>query len=102
MKRSLKNLIKVVSIIVLFTGSSIALSTAGVKTVSEANAAVSSQAVYNYLVSRGYTVITLNPASEGGAKTENWIAHTVLNNINYSTTVYVSGTQIIGNTDVPM
>lgn len=86
--------------IVLFTGTSIALSTAGVRTVNEAKAAVSYDQVYQYLVNRGYTVVTLEPVS--GAKETNWIAHTIKNNVHYWTTVYVSGNQIINSTDVVM
>ena len=100
MKRSFKLLIKGLFIIILFTVGSIALSTTGVKTVSEANAAVSYQTVYSYLVAHGYMVVTLNPAP--GDRTENWLAHTTKNGVHYWSTVYVSGTAIVNNTDVPM
>jgi hypothetical protein len=101
MKNTAKLLAKGLLIIVLFTGSTIALSSAGVKTVSEANAAVSYEYVYQYLVNRGYQVITLNPAG-GTYKTENWTAHTVRQGTHYTTTVFVSGNEIIQNTDVIM
>ncbi|MFL5763811.1 MAG: hypothetical protein ACJ77K_07705 [Bacteroidia bacterium] len=100
MKRSFKALVKGLFIIVLFTGSAITLSTAGVETVSEAKAAVSSQAVYQYLTSRGYQVIDMVETPEKA--NEDWICHTVFHNIQYQTTVYVSGTQITGQVDVPM
>ena len=98
MKHSFKILIKGLFIIVLFTGSTIVLSAAGVKTVNEANAAVSNQQVNQYLMERGYQVISLAPVT--GYKTEDWTAQTVLNGVRYNTIVHVSGTQIvdIGNT----
>ena len=100
MKKVAKLVLKGLLVIVLFTGSSIALSTTGVKSVNEANAA-SYQQVYDYLKLRGYVVITLNPVSPD--KGSNWIAHTVLNQVHYWTTVYVSPTgEIVGHTDVPM
>jgi len=100
MKKSLSVVVKALVVIVLFTGSVFTLSTAGVETVSEAKAAVSYEAVYQYLLSRGYQVITL---TETSAKAdENWVAHTVLQGVHYTTTVIVQGTQIIGNTDVPL
>lgn len=100
MKNTAKLVLKGLLVIVLFTGSSLALSTVGVKSVSEAKAAVSYQQVYQYLVNRGYTVITLNPIDQ--SKGSNWIAHTILNGIHYWTTVHVSGNEIIVTTDVPM
>ena len=100
MKNTAKLVLKGLLIIVLFTGSSIALSSIGVKTVSEAKAAVSYQQVYQYLVNRGYQIITLNPIDS--SKGSNWIARTVLNGVHYSTTVYVSGDAIIGVVDMPV
>lgn len=100
MKNTAKFLIKGLLVIVLFTCSSLAFSTVGVKSVSEAKAAVSYQQVYQYLVNRGYTVITLNPIDQG--KSSNWIAHTILNGAHYLTTVYVSGNEIIGVGDMPL
>ncbi len=100
MKNTLKVLAKGLLIIVLFTGSTIALSTVGYQTVNEAKAAVTYQQAYNYLISRGYEVVTLEPVT--GSKTENWIAHTVKQGVHYWTTVYVSGNQIVGVNDNPM
>lgn len=100
MKRTANFLLKGLLIIVLFTTTAIGLSSIGVNTVSEAKAAVSYQEVYQYLVNRGYEVITLNPIV--GYKTENWIAHTILNGRHYMTTIYVQGNEIIGTTDVIM
>jgi hypothetical protein len=102
MKSSLKVLIKGLLVIVLFTGTSVALSTAGVETVSEARAAVSYQQVNQYLVNRGYTVITLSPVGSSTNRTEDWVSHTVKNNVHYTTTVYVQGTEIVGSNDVVM
>jgi hypothetical protein len=100
MKRSLKALFRGLLVIVLFTGSAITLSTAGVETVSEAKAAVSAQAVCQYLTSRGYQVISYCETPEKA--NEDWICHTVLQGIHYTTTVYVEGTQIIGHGDIIM
>ena len=100
MKNTAKLLVKGLFIIVLFTGSTIALSTVGIKTVNEAQASVTYQTVLNYLVNNGYEVVTLNPIRE--YKTDNWIAHTIRNGVHYMTTVYVEGTQIVGVNDIPM
>lgn len=100
MKNVAKLVLKGLLVIVLFTGSTIALSTVGVNSVSEAKAAVSYQQVYQYLVNHGYTVITLNPIDQ--SKGSNWIAHTVVNGIHFWTTIYVSGDSIIGVSDIPM
>lgn len=100
MKNTLKLAVKGLLVIVLFTGSTIALSTFGVKTVNEAKAYVSYEYVYQYLVNRGYQVITLEPVT--GSKTEDWIAHTVLQGVHYWTTVHVQGSEIIGVSDVNM
>lgn len=100
MKNTAKLVLKGLLVIVLFTGSSLALSSIGVKTVSEAKAAISYQEVYQYLVNNGYTVLALKETAD---KTdEDWIAHTFLNDVEYMTTVHVSGGQIIVTTDVPM
>ncbi len=99
MKNAVKLVLKGLLIIVLFTGVSISLSTTGVKSVNEANAAVSYEQVYQYLVAHGYTVITLDPIS--GSKGPDWIAHTIKNQIHYWTTVDVNGNEIIGVLDVP-
>ena len=98
MKHSFKILIKGLLVIVLFTGVSIALSTNGVKTVSEANAAVSKQQVYSYLVNLGYTVTSIN-VIQG---TTNFICQTQKQGVNYWTTVNTDGTKIIGVESVPM
>src|SRR4051812_3720486 len=76
MKRSLKALVRGLLVIVLFTGSAITLSTAGVGTVSEANAAVSTQQVYQYLTSRGYQVLSMAETPEKA--NEDWICQTSL------------------------
>lgn len=100
MKNSLKILLKGLLLIVLFSGSTIALSTAGVKTVNEAKAAVPYEQVYQHLVSLGYEVITLNPIS--GSKGPDWTAHTVRNQVHYFTFIDVNGTQIVAVESNPM
>ena len=100
MKNIGKLVVKGLLVIVLFTGVSVALSTFGVKSVNEANAAVTYQQVYQYLVNNGYTVVTLNPISQ--EKGSNWIAHTIKNDIHYWTTVYISGDSIVGHADMPL
>lgn len=100
MKNTAKLVLKGLLVIVLFTGSSIALSSIGVKSVNEAKAAVTYQMAYQYLVNRGYTVVTLDPIA--GTKGPNWIAHTIKNGVHYWTTVYTTGDSIVGHTDVPM
>jgi len=42
-------------------------------------------------------VITMAPYKD----TQDWIGHTILNGHDYTTHVYVSGTQIVGTEDVP-
>ncbi len=100
MKNTAKLVLKGLLVIVLFTSISISLSTSGVKIVNEAKAAVSYQQVYQYLVNGGYQVITLNPIV--GHKGSSWIAHTIINQVHYSTTIHVSGNEIIGQTDIPL
>lgn len=99
MKKTAKLVLKGLLVIVLFTGSTIALTTIGVKAVNEAKAAVSYEQVYKYLTDRGYVVNTLDLVDGRGP---DWVAKTVLNGINYNTTVHVQGDEIVGNTDVPM
>ena len=98
MKNLSKTLVRGLLVIVLFTGISVGLSTSGIKTINEAHAAVSKQQVNSYLVNRGYTVYSINPIQN----TTNFICQTKLNGINYWTTVYTDGTNIIGIYDVPM
>lgn len=98
MKHIAKSVLKAFLIIVLFTGGSVVLSSAGLKTVNVANAVTCNQ-VYEYLVSRGYTVITLEP--KAGTKYD-WTARTIKNNVNYCTTIFCTETSIIGNQDVSL
>jgi hypothetical protein len=113
MKTITQKLIKGLLVIVLFTGVSVALSTTGVQTVSEAKAAgaggsavggpagqagqVSASAVYQYLVSKGYTVQSLNQI----CGSLNWKAYTTgANGVQYTTTIYVQNSQIAGSNEV--
>lgn len=98
MKNIGKILVKVVLVIVLFTSATVALSSFGVKSVSEAKAAVSYQQVYAYLVNHGYTVITLSPCP----RNENWIAHTTKEGFHLQTTILVEGDEIWGTSDVAL
>jgi len=96
--KNLKNtLLKGLLIMTFFSGISVGLTSTGVNIINEAHAAVSYKQVNQYLVANGYQVITLNPV---GGNSENWIAHTVKNNVHYWTTVIVQGSNIIGVLDV--
>jgi hypothetical protein len=111
MKKITLNLVKGLLVIVLFTGVSVALSTTGVQTVSEAHAGVgsgavqgpagqagqvSAAAVNQYLVSRGYTVQSLTPI----CGSLNWRAYTIAaNGTQYITTVFVQSSQILSSND---
>jgi hypothetical protein len=98
MKRIAKSVFKILLVVVLFTGGSIALSTSGINTVSEARAATQSQ-VTEYLLANGYTIQSLGPKE---ATKFDWIAMTTKNGVHYSTTIYCTETSIIGNTDVAL
>ena len=97
MKHTAKFFIKGLLVIALFTTGSIALSSAGVKTVSEAKAAISQQQAVQYLSGKGYIVISI--ASD--KTSADWIAHTTLNGRDYTTRLHVVGSQIVGTEDVP-
>ena len=99
MKQFSKTLIKGLLVIVLFTTRSVVLSTSGAKTVNAASAAIGYNQVYEYLVSKGYTVSSL---TQDTTSKYNWIAHTTLGGRNYCTTIYCTSDQIIGNADVIM
>lgn len=95
MKQIVRSVLKGLLIVVLFTGGSVALSTAGAKTVNEASAASYAQ-VYEYLVNNGYTVLDLNMG-----KNSCWVGHTIKDSRYYLTTVYCdSSGNITGNNDV--
>ena len=96
MKNLASSLLKGLLVIVLFTGGSFVLSTTGVKTVNEAQAAVSEAQVIEYLEECGYQVISANPKPN---TMEDWICHTIFNGEHRWTTVYVSGSCIVGNAD---
>jgi hypothetical protein len=98
MKHISNILFKGLLVIVLFTGTAIVLTTAGVKTTNEANASVSGQQVYQYLCGLGYHVYTLHQVQG----TEDWQGHTSINGIDYTTTVHVVGTEIIDHEDIPL
>jgi hypothetical protein len=97
MKKLRTTLLKGLLVITLFTGVSVGLSTSGIKALNEAHASVSEQQVYSYLVGLGYTVVTLNPKQ--GTQYD-WIAHTILNGVDYWTTVHCNSASIIGHDDI--
>lgn len=82
-------------IIVLFTGTSIALATNGISTVNSASAAVTSGTVVLYLESIGYQVFQVVPMYG----TNNWIAITSDNNGKYWITkvYYSSSNSLLGH-----
>ena|SRR6218665_304953 len=98
MKQIAKTVLKGLFVVVLFTAGSVALSTTGVKTVSEANAAVSYNQVYEYLVSHGYTVISIAPSQT--AKFD-WVAQTIKDGRQYTTTILCNSVGIVGQTNEP-
>ncbi len=113
MKKITLNLVKGLLVIVLFTGVSVALSTTGVQTVSEAKAGantgagtgqggygqVSAGTVNQYLVSHGYTVQSLSPI----CGSNNWRSYTTgANGAQYITTIYVQSSQVVGSSDISM
>jgi hypothetical protein len=98
MKQIAKSVLKGLLVVVLFTSGSVALSTTGVQTVSEASAASYNQ-VYEYLLTEGYTVISMQP--KPGTKFD-WVAQTVKNQVHYITTIYCTETCVIGNSDVSL
>jgi hypothetical protein len=97
MKTLRKTLFKGVVIVTLFTTVSVGLSTTGIKTVNEANAAVSYQQVYSYLINTGHQVVTLSPYGQ-----KNWTSHTIINGVHYTTFVQTDGTNIVGHMDIPI
>ncbi len=98
MKKSSNVIVKAIFVIVLYTVSTLLLSKSGVKTVSEAKAATSSQQVYQYLVSRGYQVYSLVQAKGSS----DWDAKIYINGVYSITHIHVVGSSIIDNTDIPM
>ena len=99
MKNIAKLALKGLFVAVLFTTGSVALSTAGASTVSAANATVSGNQIFEYLVSNGYTVISVEPNL---ATKYDWTAHTVRNGIHYTTSINCTFYRIIGTEDMPM
>jgi hypothetical protein len=96
MKTLRKSVLKGLLIATLFTSGSIALSTIGINSVNEVNAATYNQ-VNEYLVSHGYTVCELIPAER-----YDWIATTIKDGKYYQTIVFCTQTSVIGHTDNPM
>ncbi len=96
MKKLGIKLVKGLVVIILFTGTSVVLSTTGVKTVNEAQASVSEAQVVGYLEEFGYQVVTAAPKQNTIA---DWICHTILNGKHYWTTVHVVGNNIVNHGD---
>ena len=98
MKKLTLNVLKGLLVLLFFTSTSIILSTAGVKTVSEVQANVTEAQVVDYLEEYGYEVVSAAPKSNSIA---DWTCHTIMNGKHYWTTVKVVGNNIIEHTDVP-
>lgn len=98
MKRTTQILVKGLLLIVLFSSISIVMNTMGVKTTNVAQASVSGGDVYKYLTCHGYKVYSLSPIQG----TDNWVAHTYINEVHFTTTIFVEGDQIIDHEDIPM
>jgi hypothetical protein len=90
-----KTLLKALLLVVLFTATSVVLSTSGVKTISEARAGVKGQDVIDYLTGLGYTIIDLKQIEDS----DDWVSHTILNGHYYLTIVHVRGNTIIDHED---
>lgn len=99
MKRIAKTVLKGLLVIILFTGGSLVLSRSGIKVVSEAKAATYNQ-VNEYLIANGYTVLSLEP--NPGASRYEWIAHTIKEGKEFSTSIFCTETSVTGHTDVAM
>ncbi|MBN8697054.1 MAG: hypothetical protein J0L87_11030 [Bacteroidetes bacterium] len=100
MKTKIKIIAKALFLVVLLSSSAIALNVVGVKVVSEAHASVSQEQVYQYLISRGYLVVSLKKESNE-RYCNNWVAHTIKGGLHFTTTVYCNENEIIGHGDVP-
>jgi len=98
MKKLSKSVLKGLLVIVLFTAGSVVLSTSGVKTVNEAQANVCEAEIVDYLEYCGYQVISADPKPKSVSY---WICQTHADGGNMLTTVYVSGTCIVGHDDRP-
>lgn len=100
MKKKIEVLRKALFLIVFLSVSSIVLNTVGVNVVSEAHASVSQEQVYQYLVNRGYLVVSLK-RDITVKYSNNWVAHTIKDDLHFTTTVYCNENEIIGHGDVP-
>lgn len=100
MKAKIKIIRKALFLVVLLSSSSIALNVVGVNVVSEAHASVSEAQVYQYLVDRGYQILSIKRGSTQRLMST-WLADTIKNGIRYNTTVYCDENGIIGHGDVP-
>ena len=99
MKQIAKTVLKGLLVVVLFTAGSVALSTTGAQAVNAANATVSYNQAYAYLVENGYTVISIAPSQT--AKFD-WVAQTIKNGRYLITTVTCTSVGIVAHSDEPM
>lgn len=99
MKQIAKTVLKGLFVVVLFTAGSVALSTTGAQTVSAANATVSCNQAYEYLLANGYTVISIAPSQT--AKFD-WVAQTIKDGRQFCTTINCNSVSVIGNIDVAL
>ncbi|HET6224796.1 MAG TPA: hypothetical protein VFF27_00860 [Bacteroidia bacterium] len=116
MKKITLNLLKGLLVIVLFTGVSVALSTTGVQTVSEAKAGgpttsagssssqgVTASSVNQYLIAHAYTNITSMSVTSSSSSGSTWTAIAVNGSgSQVRVTVYASTSQIVGQQDVSL
>lgn len=116
MKKITLNLVKGLLVIVLFTGVSVALSTTGVQTVSEAKAGsntgagasgssqagVTASTVNQYLVNYAYSNIQTLSVSSSTSSGTTWTAYAYssASGTQVTVSVYVQGSQILGSADI--
>jgi len=114
MKKITLNLLKGLLVIVLFTGVSVALSTTGVQTVSEAKAGpgngigaagsgqgITSTSINQYLVNHAYTNIQSLSVYSSTSSSTTWKAIAInASGVKVSVFVYTQSTQILGNNEV--
>ncbi len=98
--RKIKQLFKGLLLIVFLVSAKIALNVIGVNVVNEAHAAVSQEQVNQYLLDRGYQILSIKKGPTQ-RYTNSWIADTVKDGNRYITTVYCNENEIIGHGDVP-
>ena len=117
MKKITLNLVKGLLVIVLFTGVSVALSTTGVQTVSEAKAGgngagaggstqggVTASTVNQYLTAHAYSNVQSISVSSSSSSGTTWraVVYSSASGGQVSVSVYVQGSQIVGSNDASL